>query len=401
MKTAERCFVIALVVKILLLFPAVAAATPPAVTEVRPDGRFVIRVESVDTFPGATGEVYYTLTANGIPRTVIVAEFKVLRAMDAGHFLAEAVQQRGPVRKDHQVRFFPAAPVPAAASSVAPGGEPPPPAQRPDPPSPPAPAPVADAPKPGPAVAGAVTLESFLARMVYIPGGTAEIGLGPKQAEFWNETPAHRVTLGAYYIDRYEVSYREYAAFLTATAQPAPPAWPGGVPPADSLDRPVTGISWPEAAAYAKWCHRRLPTEAEWEYAGRGPDRRLYPWGDSFKESAANLASPAAGPAWPVETASGDRSHFGVQHLAGNVSEWTQSPWEPYPGNTHPEAYIPSFRIVRGGASTTPPKYARLVFRAAHPEDFRMSDLGFRTAIGEQELQALIQAGLIQVPGAH
>ena len=71
MKTAERCFVIALVVQFLFQFPAVAAAKPAAVTEVRPDGRFVIRVESADTFPGATGEVYYTLTANGIPRTVI------------------------------------------------------------------------------------------------------------------------------------------------------------------------------------------------------------------------------------------------------------------------------------------------------------------------------------------
>jgi Sulfatase-modifying factor enzyme 1/Domain of unknown function (DUF4388) len=90
---------------------------------------------------------------------------------------------------------------------------------------------------------------------------------------------------------------------------------------------PAVYLDWFDAYAFAKWQNRRLPSEMEWEKAGRGTDGRRYPWGDQPKAGAANLYSGAQGTAGWAEVGqySADSSPYGVRDLAGNVSEWTAS----------------------------------------------------------------------------
>jgi hypothetical protein len=160
-----------------------------------------------------------------------------------------------------------------------------------------------------------------------------------------------RAATGAYSIDAAEITIWQYAAFVddvgsrTEFDHPNQPKGKGHTNPAWEAYRragfagavfhgqrltpnvPAAYVDWFDAYAYAHWRHRRLPTEAEWEKAGRGSSGSRYPWGDDVRAGAANIASPekaVAGPteagAWPL-----DRSAYGIYDLAGNVSEWTAS----------------------------------------------------------------------------
>ena len=113
--------------------------------------------------------------------------------------------------------------------------------------------------------------------MVYIPQGYFQMGTSSGKED---AKPVHFVFTPGYYIDKYEVSNKKYAAFMQATGHPAPKFWEDSR--FNDPDQPVVGVSWHDAMAYAKWKGRRLPTEAEWEKAARGNDGRLWPWGKKF-----------------------------------------------------------------------------------------------------------------------
>ena len=121
------------------------------------------------------------------------------------------------------------------------------------------------------------------APMVLVPAG--EFAMGSPEGEGGSdEHPPHMVDLDAFYIDQYEVTVERYKRFLTQTDRAHPKYWEQVELKRDA-QKPVVGIDWDDAQAYCEWAGKRLPTEAEWEKAARGTDKRPYPWGTGETDS--------------------------------------------------------------------------------------------------------------------
>ncbi|MGH9845885.1 MAG: SUMF1/EgtB/PvdO family nonheme iron enzyme [Blastocatellia bacterium] len=180
--------------------------------------------------------------------------------------------------------------------------------------------------------------------MAYIPGGKFVMGRNDGSPD---EGPAHEVEIKPFFLDVQEVTNQEYRKFVDATGRPAPKHWKlnGSYSP-DGAGLPVTYVSWEDAASYAKWANKRLPTEAEWEYAARGGGKAyLYPWGNQWQPGYANVDSKGQTKPSPVRSFEKDLSLFGIYDLAGNVSEWVQDFYSDRYG-ARPDQ---QFRVYRGG----------------------------------------------------
>ncbi|MBL8604012.1 MAG: SUMF1/EgtB/PvdO family nonheme iron enzyme [Myxococcales bacterium] len=143
-----------------------------------------------------------------------------------------------------------------------------------------------------------------------------------------DERPAHTRVLAAFAIDRHEVTRRDYFRCVRARVCNDASLRRGWVNP----DAPVTGVTWFMAERYCQWAGARLPTEAEWEKAARGSDRRVYPWGNEAPTPARavyglrmNVGEPAS-----VGSRPAGASAFGALDMAGNVWEWTATVYDPY-----------------------------------------------------------------------
>jgi formylglycine-generating enzyme len=155
------------------------------------------------------------------------------------------------------------------------------------------------------------------AEMVYVPAG--EFPMGSREAEgSAHERPRHTVYLDAYWIYKTPVTVAQYRKFCEATGRNVP------APHHNSKDdHPVVSVSWEDADAYARWVGAALPTEAQWEKAARGPDGRIYPWGDyldSVKRRDATLNDEEQ--TRPVGRHPEVSSPYGVQDMTGNVWQW-------------------------------------------------------------------------------
>ena len=143
---------------------------------------------------------------------------------------------------------------------------------------------------------------------------------------FYDEGPAHAVLLDGYFIDKYETSNRQYGAFIKATGHAAPAYWDD--PRLNKPEQPVVGVNWLDAKAYCEWKNTRLPTEAEWEKAARGPEGFTYPWGNKFDPDRVNYGKRLDS-TLPVDSLPAGASHYGVHHMAGNVFEWVADWYQP------------------------------------------------------------------------
>ena len=217
--------------------------------------------------------------------------------------------------------------------------------------------------------------------MVLVPAG--EFWMGSDEAD--DERPRHKVSLGDYYIDKYEVTNALYKRFMDATSRSAPSYWTDAK--FNDAAQPVVGVSWHDAEAYCKWAGKRLPTEAEWEKAARGTDGRKYPWGNQW--DAARTNSGEGGPRKPVAVGSypnGVRP-YGAHDMAGNVREWVADWYDSAYYRASPERNPQgpasgSFRVLRGGSWDHYAFALRAAYRSFFTPDYRNDGIGVRCARG-------------------
>ncbi|MFQ5434768.1 MAG: SUMF1/EgtB/PvdO family nonheme iron enzyme, partial [Anaerolineae bacterium] len=214
--------------------------------------------------------------------------------------------------------------------------------------------------------------------MMFVTGGAFTMG-GVNGTSDDDDAPAHEVTLPSFYIDQHEVSVQQFASFLNEIG-----GYLGNCEGVDCAETgfetqftyllnnlgtyeakvgaenfPVNWVSWYGASAYCQWAGGRLPTEAEWEYAARGIDGRLYPWGNAEPDSSLAIFGHSRTEEGfrvglqPVDGQPDGASPFGAQNIAGSLWEWVQDTYDPAYYQTDPGA-APNLaadgdKVMRGG----------------------------------------------------
>ena len=209
------------------------------------------------------------------------------------------------------------------------------------------------------------------------------------------ESPVHEVTLRAFRIGRFPVTVQEFGTFIRHGGYSAQKYWAGGYGEFQEPrywerqkpypNRPVVGVSWFEAAAYCRWAGGRLPTEAEWERAARGPEGARYPWGDEpIDPSRANDYHEAAvDQVTPVGLFANGNSAEGLCDMLGNVWEWCADWFGPYGAGSQDNPAGPRAgreKVLRGGAWLFNPRSVRVSFRGGLEPSLRYDVVGFRCA---------------------
>ena len=213
--------------------------------------------------------------------------------------------------------------------------------------------------------------------MVYVAGG--EFTMGNDAGDEY-ERPAHKVLLASFYIDLNEVTCEDYLKFAIAKSHRLPPDWTNGSFPPGSAKKPVTGVDWYDATAYAEWAGKRLPTEEEWEFAARGTNGGQYPWGNDWKSQAANAGDSSARHLTEVGAYPGGKTSTGLVDMIGNAWEWTSSDVAPYPGGHFSSPVPEKMKVIRGGSWQEGKQQATTTYRGflelSGAEDY--SATGFR-----------------------
>ena len=179
------------------------------------------------------------------------------------------------------------------------------------------------------------------APMVQVPEGKFPMGV-PKAARDGgiDERPNHDVFLDTFHIDTYEVTNGRYLQFITETGHRTPQhpsdsskgLWKGNIMPESIVDLPVINVDWYDADAYCKWAGKRLPTEAEWEKAAKGPNDWRFPWGNvepTDRHLNYNQVWRGEATLVPVGIYEAGKSPYGAYDMAGNVWEWVADWYDP------------------------------------------------------------------------
>lgn len=235
--------------------------------------------------------------------------------------------------------------------------------------------------------------------MVYVPGGSFQMGSLGGQPD---ERPVHLVTLDSFWIDKYQVTNSQFRNCVTAGVCRAPTTCDWDQPTyqiASYANHPVVCVDWYDATTYCDWVGGRLPTEAEWAYAARGPDGNVYPWGNTFDcsrgnfddETQLNERHVTGGPGCdgydktaPVGSYPAGASWCEALDMEGNVWEWTSTLYQSYPyrpDDGREDLSAEGNRVLRGSAWHDPEHFVRSAKRDQWQPNGQNPNYGFRCAL--------------------
>jgi formylglycine-generating enzyme required for sulfatase activity len=256
------------------------------------------------------------------------------------------------------------------------------------------------------AVAPPVDLQ--MPEFVEIPGGSFVMGADPARDalafdnERWSQAQGEgSVQVAPFYLARHEITVAAFSTFVQRSA------WKADARAlAAPLSHPVAFVSWPDALAYCRWLDAQLkqspatpphlkerltagwqvtlPTEAEWERAARGGDRRRYPWGDELRSAQASYARTATTPAGSFTC---EDCAYGLADMSGNVWEWTSSPFQPYPytaDDDRANLAADALWVIRGGGFGDEARMIRTTARGGAEPGARRAFIGFRPVIAKR-----------------
>lgn len=235
-------------------------------------------------------------------------------------------------------------------------------------------------------------------RFLWVPGGTFTMGSAEDEpASYDDERPAHAVTLRGFWLAETPVTNQQHAAYLEAEPDaPEPRYWRDRR--FSGREQPVVGVTWYDAVAFCRWLGRasqrqvELPSEAQWEYAARGPEGRRHPWGDEPPDQTRGCfgLDLTTGQTAPVGQYPRGRGPFGHLDLAGNVWEWCRDTWDAAAYSQEALWSRPSpmleddgvdERACRGSSWGHPAGGLRAAYRHHHRADGWGGGLGFRVCI--------------------
>jgi serine/threonine protein kinase len=251
-----------------------------------------------------------------------------------------------------------------------------------------------DTPAPALDIGATMVREKDYAVMVYVPGGTFQMGSTDGDPD---ERPVHSVTLNSFWIDKYEITNLRFNGCVKDGACGVPGCW-------DNSDvsvpgQPVMCVNWHNAKAYCEWAGARLPTEAEWEYAARGPQGNRYPWGDTFDGERLNFCDASCTQDWKdtrwddgyALTALAGSFEAGASwckalDMAGNLFEWVNDWYQAdyyavSPASNPPGPGVGDTKVTRGGAWYGGPNFMRSADRLSLTPGNTYYDGGFRCAV--------------------
>ena len=244
--------------------------------------------------------------------------------------------------------------------------------------------------------------------MIYVPSGTFTLGMEIEEAlvacyerisevvetdacrdfDFAASTPPQEVSVDPFWIDTFEVTFAQYKMCIdeqVCNDEILTFYQNHGISTDD--DMPLTSLTAEQAQAFCEWRGAHLPSEIEWEFAGRGPEGLLYPWGNTFYGERANLCDTSCNriydrlplPTWndgfammaPVGSFPEDVSWAGIYDMLGNVAEWTSDAFHPYAPEKYPLEHLAQYLgnpVIRGGDYETPINLASITYRIGAPD---------------------------------